>query len=404
MPVKKRIGLFLLTVAWLFSLVGCADLSALFAGEATIPDPDKYRAEFSERWCYSRLNGRLRTGYGILYTALADGFDREDVIASGEASEAGTKKAPGIAVPLGQSMTKDELRTVYEAVLLDNPDFFYIHNTYYLSPGETPDGYTHILLRYTMNRAARTAARQALEEAAAALLDGLPESADEYDRELFLYDRLTRHCTYDQTAAGEGYDRHPTAYTAYGALVEQQAVCEGYARALQLLLNRAEIACVPVTGKNQTDETGHMWNLARINGALYYLDATFDADADAPRHDYFNITTEQLLFTHRLDDSPFWGETCAATEANYFVRQGTSIDTYTRTDIARAIADRVRRGEQIVELRFAPDKYANGLLFLKNSQLTREYVNACLTDSPYQLSEYRLFSREEQRVLILRLS
>ncbi len=403
--MKKRIGLFLLTVAWLFSLAGCAGLSSLFAGEVTIPNPDKYRAEFSERWCYSRLNGRLRTGYGILYTALTDGFDREDVIASGEASEEGAKKTSGIAIPLGQSMTKDELRTMYEALLLDNPNFFYIHNTYYLSPGEADgDGYTHILLRYTMNRATRMAARRALEKAADALLDGLPVSADEYERELFLYERLTRHCTYDRTAAGEGYDRHPTAYTAYGALVEKQAVCEGYARALQLLLNRAEIACVPVTGKNQADETGHMWNLARINGALYYLDATFDADADAPRHDYFNITTEQLLFTHRLDDSPFWGKICAATEANYFVRQGTSIDTYTRTDIARAIADRVRRGEQIVELRFAPDKYANGLLFLKNSQLTCDYVNACLADSPYRLSEYRLFSREEQRVLILRLS
>lgn len=398
MKTAKRI--FLCMLALLLPLCGgCMDWTALLPGRnADAPaDPDKYRDEFSSRWCYSRLNGRLRTCYGTIYTALTDGFDREDIIHTQD-SETPT---PGITVLLPERIDRQEAQTLYTAVLYDTPAFFHVRNTYFLS-GQTDGGvdtYQSLSFEYTMTASERLTARQQLHAAVQQATQGLPATEDQYIRELHLYNWLLEHCEYDSAAAGEGVADHPQAYTAYGALVDGWAVCEGYARGLQLLLTESGIEGVPVTGYGREERSGHMWNLVRINGAEYYLDATFDDAGDTPRHSFFNTTTQQILLDRTIDDSLFWGEVCTATADNYYVREGTYIDTYQRRVIAAAMAARLRQGDTVVELQFAPDKYANGLLFLKNTTLTLQMLNPLLADTGRQIKSYRLFSVKEQGTL-----
>lgn len=76
----------------------------------------------------------------------------------------------------------------------------------------------------------------------------------------------------------------PDRGTAVGALVDGSCVCEGYARAFQLLCQRAGITCVCILGDSMADgeREGHMWNAVRIDGVWYYCDPTW------------NDTTERL--------------------------------------------------------------------------------------------------------------
>lgn len=390
MNVGKRIRLCLLAAALLLCS-GCMEW-ALSAGQNAIADPDKYRGQFSDRWCYSRLPEQLRTDYGTVYTALTDGFARDETVRIAEKSET----VIGITIRLPEPVAREEAEMLYTAVLYDHPSFFYIQGNYFLSDSNDGAAFRTLTLCYSMTADERHTARTALEAAVADIREQLPP--EPYDRELYLYDRLMERCTYDAAAAAE-LKANPQAYTAYGALVEGRAVCEGYARALQLLLTDAGFAGVPVTGFDRSSQNGHMWNLVRVNGALYYLDATYDDTEEVPHHRFFNITTQQLLLDRTIDDSPFWGEECTATTDNYYVRQGTYIDTYQRQVIAETLAARLRQGDTAVELRFAPDKFANGLLFLKNSTQTLKLLNPLLADTGRTIRGYRLYTSPDYELL-----
>ena len=67
----------------------------------------------------------------------------------------------------------------------------------------------------------------------------------------------------------------PVTHTAYGALHDGVAVCEGYACAAKLMLNALGIRCDIQVG--DCYEGGpHAWNLVELNGEWYQLDVTWN--------------------------------------------------------------------------------------------------------------------------------
>ncbi len=81
------------------------------------------------------------------------------------------------------------------------------------------------------------------------------------------------------------------------------AVCEGYSKAFQLLLNLADVNNVYVTGVGSTSSgaEGHAWNLVQIEGNYYYFDLTWDDQPTNGRgkiYDYFCKTAEDFGSTH----------------------------------------------------------------------------------------------------------
>lgn len=80
-------------------------------------------------------------------------------------------------------------------------------------------------------------------------------------------------------------------------------MCEGYARAFQLLLNVRGINNLFVTG--QGANTDHAWNLVEIDGEWYWFDLTYDDTSDynwGITHDYFCATDEKFLKNHTVDN------------------------------------------------------------------------------------------------------
>ena len=68
-------------------------------------------------------------------------------------------------------------------------------------------------------------------------------------------------------------------YSIVGALIENKAVCEGYARAYKYIMDGLGIPCILVSGAgtNSNGETeSHAWNYIQINNAWYAIDTTWD--------------------------------------------------------------------------------------------------------------------------------
>lgn len=70
------------------------------------------------------------------------------------------------------------------------------------------------------------------------------------------------------------YDNTLARHSAYNALSEKLAVCQGYAMLFDKLLEKAGIQSTIITGT--LDGGGHAWNLVNLDGTWYHVDATND--------------------------------------------------------------------------------------------------------------------------------
>ena len=128
-----------------------------------------------------------------------------------------------------------------------------------------------------------------MKQEAARILDAAPKTGSDYEKALFVHDYLVEHTVYDL----EGYlhdDR--LIYTAYGALVNHAAVCNGYAAAYQYLLRELGVNCMFASGtvresarselakKYIGGDGGHSWNCVELDGKYYWVDVTWDDPLD----------------------------------------------------------------------------------------------------------------------------
>lgn len=113
---------------------------------------------------------------------------------------------------------------------------------------------------------------------------------------------------YDKVYAAHEYIRSQVSYnnnttylkhTAYGALVNGEAVCEGYAKAYKLLLNAMGIECDVVIN------SVHAWNVVLLDGKWYMVDVTND-DTTGSKN-YFLLGQDVLMSDNEI--SGYFGYT-----------------------------------------------------------------------------------------------
>lgn len=99
------------------------------------------------------------------------------------------------------------------------------------------------------------------------------------------FDYLCAHCDYD-------YGYNDISYTAYGALYNGLAVCQGYTGAYNIFLNLEGIACSAYSGDN------HIWTTATLDGVPYHLDVTWGDQKWGVDETYFCMTPAESLRLH----------------------------------------------------------------------------------------------------------
>lgn len=139
----------------------------------------------------------------------------------------------------------------------------------------------------------------------------IKQEMNDYEKELALHDYLLKNAEYDKRLYGGSMPEE--SYTDYGVLVKGTGVCDSYAKAMYRLLNSAGIETLYVTGDAVDGEKNipHAWNIVKIDGEYYNLDATwndpivYSKHNDIIRYTYFNITDEQLSKDHIWDKSKY---------------------------------------------------------------------------------------------------
>ncbi len=109
-------------------------------------------------------------------------------------------------------------------------------------------------------------------------LDINDESSD-YDVICAVYDYICANVSYDYDNLDDS--EYLLKYTAYAAMINKTAVCQGYSALMYRMLQQKNIDCRLIPGSN------HAWNIVAIDGVYYNADSTWDAGRDPKNYAYF---------------------------------------------------------------------------------------------------------------------
>lgn len=204
----------------------------------------------------------------------------------------------------------------YEAYLLDNPECFYLDSKYEINEAKALNiTKLEINLEYISNKKVIFQNIQELNKKLDEIIAKVitPNMTD-FEKEVALHDYLIENVNYyDYT----DIDEIPSIkHSAYGALIEKEAVCDGISKAYSILLNKSGIENVVVTGKM---DVRHAWNKVKLDDEWYNTDVTSDAFGKERvlSHVYLNLTDIELSNTHVLN-SEFLTPECSSEKYNYY--------------------------------------------------------------------------------------
>lgn len=132
----------------------------------------------------------------------------------------------------------------------------------------------------------------------------------EYEKIKSLYEYFVCNCMY---ASDTKYE----TYSIVGALLNEEAVCQGYAFAFKYLMDQIGIKGIVVEGK--LDGVGHAWNIVWINGMAYHVDITAAITTSRGagiRYDYLLQNDGFMLKTHIWKKGVY--PKCVNCDMNYF--------------------------------------------------------------------------------------
>lgn len=194
---------------------------------------------------------------------------------------------------------------IYRCVLADHPEVFWVSGSYvFHTNGEESKLEPH----YIINRNKISYYRNKLECEVKKIISSVAIAEDTYEMILMLHDYIVDHSKYNMKAFKSHSE--PFASTAYGCIVENNAICSGYSKGFQLLLNRIGVSCGYITGICNDGEC-HAWNYVLFEKDYYYVDITWDdplqskSGYDNKSHRYFFITDDDILKSREISEDEF---------------------------------------------------------------------------------------------------
>lgn len=250
------------------------------------------------------------------------------------------------------------LEKAYGALLRDHGELFWIqgrgvvYKTLYRTYGKFEPQYG-----YTQEEA--QAISREITGRAKTFTDTVPDGATDYEKAKAVYAYVIQNVSYQMGEQDQNIA---------GALNEGTAVCAGYARAVQYLLEMLDVECIYASGDMKGSDQGHAWNLVKLDGEYYYLDATngdqqdfLPAKEDEPQpvlYDYFCPYPAEYDVICQPDDV-FAVPECTAVDLNQYVQQGSSFSYYDTEELRSYLMGKIDEGSSLISVKYQrPEDFA----------------------------------------------
>lgn len=335
MKIKKQAMRFCIALLLCACLVtGCAGVELLDA-LGYYDTQETIAVHSDDRYVYQTLSEQSRHTYDQMLTALMNMQD---------------------SVRLS-TQDQEEVQNCYEAICADYGEIFWVEScsTRIVSLFGFPvTMYFDVNYTLTPQQVGQYQAQMMPKiNEYLALLD---DCGSDYEKTELLYKKLIDEVGYDLESENN--------QNILSVFLGGSTVCQGYACAVQYLLQRAGIQCAIVTGTARGE--AHAWNLVRLDGDYYYLDATWgnasyraseelgDTAFDGVNFAYLNLTTEELFRTHEPRVT-FELPVCESTTDSYFVKHGLYFDRWDVDAVGERLVRAYDDGERSLSLKFSDE-------------------------------------------------
>lgn len=219
------------------------------------------------------------------------------------------------------------------------------------------------------------------------------EADDEYERIRKIHDYVLDHVEYDAECSNSQDLR--------SALLNGRAVCAGYAKMFQYLVQKAGYECIYVSGTVEDSETpNHAWDLLKFHDHWYWIDQTLDDTAGIP-YDYFFADDELMLENHKPEEFVY----PACDDASYYFKD-TGVIYFTnssRDEIRDYILTRVIAGDSPISMKFSDqDDYEIIRDYLYRGESVIHFLSNLSPD--LQFGSFEVYAVDERKYLSLTLN
>ena len=289
-------------------------------------------------------------------------------------------------------INSDQFSKIYHYIGYDRPEFFWYY--YGLKCILDADGYVdHFVIEYCMSKEDALVNLEKLQKEILPFIESISDDMSDFEVVLRVYENIINLIDYDtvgldiQDSKPESERKYNELRTIYDVFINKKAVCAGYARATQYLLQILGIECVYLSSG------GHAWNLVKLEGDYYHLDTTWGdgSNTDLSKnfsseisYNLFCITTEEVTRhgSHDVLDDMFV-PVCTAIKCNYYYRMGLYVETYNATEIADMVSKCYFDGCKNVSLKLSDSAYAQLMAVREDSSMLSELFNLVKTACNY---------------------
>lgn len=251
----------------------------------------------------------------------------------------------------------DSIDRCYHAVLKDHPEIFWVHNHEKIYKTTYSDSdYCTFTPGYIYTESEISEIQNAMEAGFQEVSSLIPADASDYEKVRIVYTYVIDNTQYQASDDDQ---------SIAGVFWKKEAVCAGYSGAVQYLLERIGVPCIYVDGSTQGSTEGHAWNIVKLDGEYYYVDAT---NGDQP--DFLNGNAAQLEehktiiydylcpFPEEYEKKYIRSEEltvpdCTAKDMNFYVLNQGCFDGYDWETIYDYCKMRLDNGAAVVRFKFS---------------------------------------------------
>lgn len=331
----------------------------------------------------------------------------------------------------------DDFGNILEIYKNDHPEVFWLKDDVPYSYVNVDDKVS-ISLDFKIEGDELTRAQDTFINKVKSILSNVPKNGTDFEKEIYINDYLVTNVTYDEKALKLHKNKQIRAneQSAYGALVDGFAVCEGYARAFQLLCTELSIDCVVIEGyadeynesTGETVRSAHIWNCICIDGDWYHVDPTWNDDVEGEyasvytrRYYYLNLTTSEIESDHTIN--PLYSEKkngaksdwynnfvpeCNNNEYNYFRYNCVTLSNLKNTeaitkDLAKAASNGQSYFDFVIDNKLDYDKTKKAIAESAAFEWIKK-ANEINENSPVISDKCELFAFKDRRLITLLLN
>ncbi len=219
-----------------------------------------------------------------------------------------------------------ELSDIFYKLRLDCPEIFYASTFQYSFYNDSALVKIKPVYLFEKNKIKE---HQLAMRARVEKLTRVVKDKSDWEKEQYIHDFICENVKYDKL-------KKQYSHEILGPLGQGVGVCEGIAKAVKILCDQLSIPCIVAISENNPEKNikyRHAWNVIRINGSWYHLDATFDNTLGKKevRYDYFNLGDKSIFRDHE----PVIYKVPACDECDHFYYKEKKLSFTKQEDVVR---------------------------------------------------------------------